>query len=113
MQRPACAMIFLAANRSISRIHRSPGRFLINRIKMYACVTKNKDFHEAGERIPTNILAHRLKLHVKHGLVEKRLYQKNPPRYEYHLTEIGKGLVPVIESMARWTGEYNSSVTFP
>ena len=48
---------------------------------------RNKEFQEAGERIPSNILADRLKRLVESGLVEKRLYQQHPPRYEYHLTE--------------------------
>ena len=71
---------------------------------------KNKDFQEAGEKIPTNILADRLKLLVKNGLVEKHLYQNNPPRYEYHLTEAGKGLLPVIKSMAAWAEKHISGI---
>jgi DNA-binding HxlR family transcriptional regulator len=74
---------------------------------------KNKDFQEAGEKIPTNILADRLKLLVKNGLVEKHLYQNNPPRYEYHLTEAGKGLLPVIKSMAAWAEKHVSGIKTP
>jgi len=74
---------------------------------------KNKDFQDAGEKIPTNILADRLKLLVKNGLVEKRLYQNNPPRYEYWLTEAGKGLLPVIRSMAAWANEYVKGIQIP
>ena len=74
---------------------------------------RNKDFQEAGEKIPTNILADRLKLLVKNGLVEKRLYQNNPPRYEYWLTDPGKGLLPVIRSMAAWANEYVEGIQIP
>lgn len=74
---------------------------------------KNKNFQEAGEKIPTNILADRLKLLVKNGLLEKRLYQKNPPRYEYYLTDAGKGLLPVIRSMAVWAGKYIDGIKIP
>lgn len=63
---------------------------------------RNKDFQDAGEGIPTNILANRLKQLVSAGLVEKRLYQDHPPRYEYHLTTAGRGLLPVIRAMATW-----------
>lgn len=66
---------------------------------------KNKDFQKAGEKIPTNILADRLKLLVSNKLLEKRLYQDNPPRYEYYLTDAGKGLLPVIKTMAMWAEE--------
>ena len=63
---------------------------------------RNKDFQEADEGIPSNILANRLKQLVELGLVEKRLYQEHPPRYEYHLTKPGRELVPIIKSMAKW-----------
>jgi len=63
---------------------------------------RNKDFQEADEGIPSNILASRLKQLVELGLVQKQLYQEHPPRYEYHLTKPGKELLPVIKSMAKW-----------
>ncbi|MDX1404595.1 MAG: helix-turn-helix domain-containing protein [Woeseiaceae bacterium] len=63
---------------------------------------RNKEFQEAGEGIPSNILANRLKQLVEQGLLEKRLYRERPPRYEYHLTRAGKGLLPVVRAMARW-----------
>jgi DNA-binding HxlR family transcriptional regulator len=74
---------------------------------------KNKDFQDAGEKIPTNILANRLKLLVENGLVEKRSYQNNPPRYEYYLTDAGKGLLPVIESMALWAEKSIKGISIP
>ena len=74
---------------------------------------KNKDFQDAGEGIPTNILADRLKLLVKHGIVEKRPYQDNPPRYEYHLTDAGKDLLPVIKSMAMWAEGHIQGIKIP
>ena len=58
---------------------------------------RNKDFQEAKESIPSNILASRLKQLVEYDLIEKRLYQQHPPRYEYHLTRGGKELLPVVK----------------
>jgi DNA-binding HxlR family transcriptional regulator len=74
---------------------------------------KNKDFQEAGEKIPTNILANRLKSLVENGLVEKQLYQNNPPRYGYYLTDAGKGLLPVIRSMAAWAEKHINGIKIP
>lgn len=74
---------------------------------------KHKDFQEAGEKIPTNILANRLKLLVKYGLLEKHLYQNNPPRYDYYLTDTGKGLLPVVKSMATWAKKHIRDITIP
>ena len=57
---------------------------------------------EAGEGIPTNILAARLKRLVAAGLVEKRAYQERPVRYEYVLTGAGRGLVAVVAALEDW-----------
>lgn len=74
---------------------------------------RNKDFQEATEGIPSNILASRLKQLVAQGLIEKRLYQAHPPRYEYHLTESGQGLLPVVKALGQWAGHYVDGVRFP
>lgn len=74
---------------------------------------RNKDFQDSDEGIPTNILANRLKRLTDEGLVEKRLYQERPPRYEYHLTEAGRSLLPVIQTMATWASENISGVKIP
>ena len=74
---------------------------------------RNKDFQEADEGIPSNILANRLKLLVEHGLLEKRLYEERPPRYEYHLTKAGEGLLPVVRAMARWGADNIRGVEIP
>lgn len=74
---------------------------------------KNKEFQEAGEGIPTNILADRLKKLTANGLIEKREYQNNPPRFEYFLTEAGKGLIPVTKSIAKWGAANLEDVRMP
>ena len=74
---------------------------------------RNKDFQDAKEGIPTNILADRLKLLVANKLVEKRLYQSNPPRYEYYLTPAGEALIPVVKSMAIWASQHVSGMKIP
>ena len=74
---------------------------------------RNKEFQEGDECIPTNILANRLKRLVENGLLEKRPYQDNPPRYEYYLTDAGQGLVPVVRELAMWCGKYVSGIKIP
>jgi DNA-binding HxlR family transcriptional regulator len=64
------------------------------------------DFLAADESIPTNILADRLKRLEENGLLEKTPYQRNPVRYEYHLTSKGKDLEPIIQEMIRWGLKY-------
>ena len=60
------------------------------------------DFLSSPESISTNILTDRLKRLEDYGLIEKRLYQDNPPRYEYFLTDTGFSLKPIIMDIADW-----------
>ena len=56
----------------------------------------------AGEGIPTNILADRLKRMEESGLIKAEPYQEHPVRYRYVLTEKGEGLRNVLAALARW-----------
>ena len=60
------------------------------------------DLADSPERIPTNILADRLRRMEEGGLIKASLYQQRPPRYAYALTEKGLGLEAVLASLARW-----------
>lgn len=60
------------------------------------------EIHEALG-VATNILADRLGRMVLHGVLEKRLYQAAPTRFEYRLTEAGRDLFPVIIAMHGWS----------
>lgn len=52
--------------------------------------------------ISSSILTTRLKTLQRNGIVERRRYQINPPRYEYVLTGLGLSLRPVIVALAAW-----------
>jgi DNA-binding HxlR family transcriptional regulator len=60
------------------------------------------DLAASAERIPTNILADRLRRLEQAGLVERRPYSEHPPRYEYRLTRTGKELAPAVRTLAEW-----------
>lgn len=60
------------------------------------------DFLAADEGITTNILADRLKRLEQYGILEKTPYQHNPVRYDYHLTNKGQALKPMIMEMVKW-----------
>jgi DNA-binding HxlR family transcriptional regulator len=57
---------------------------------------------DSPERIPTNILAERLKRLEKAGLITRSPYQKHPPRYAYTLTKKGRDLRDLLIASARW-----------
>ncbi len=52
--------------------------------------------------ISRKTLTERLKMLVAHGVLDKVTYSKHPPRYEYHLTEAGRGLLPVLIALQDW-----------
>jgi DNA-binding HxlR family transcriptional regulator len=49
-----------------------------------------------------DILADRLRGLEEAGVVERRQYSEHPPRFEYHLTDAGQELRPVLLSLAEW-----------
>ena len=60
------------------------------------------EFLDSPEHIPTNILAERLKRLEAAGLITSVPYQARPVRVEYHLTDAGKTLSPVLDAIALW-----------
>lgn len=52
--------------------------------------------------IAPNILAARLDDLERHGVIERRQYQRTPPRDEYLLTGKGRDLYPVIATLIAW-----------
>lgn len=64
------------------------------------------EFLASPERITTNILTDRLAAMEAAGLITRSAYQARPPRYEYRLTEMGLGLLPVLQDVCRWGNRY-------
>ncbi len=52
--------------------------------------------------IARNVLQTRLTRLQDQGVLEKRLYQERPPRFEYRLTEKGLDLWPTIVALMQW-----------
>jgi len=64
------------------------------------------EFLASPEAIPTNILTERLKRMEKADLLVRRAYQSHPPRYEYHLSQKGRALLPILQEMCRWANAF-------
>ncbi|WP_456371928.1 winged helix-turn-helix transcriptional regulator [Thiolapillus sp.] len=60
------------------------------------------EFQKSPERIPSNILADRLKRLLEYGIIEKEPYQTRPVRYRYALTGRGRELGKVLKAMVAW-----------
>lgn len=57
---------------------------------------------DSPERIPTNILAERLKRLEGAGVIASTPYQERPVRYAYTLTPKGRALGDVLLAFVRW-----------
>jgi DNA-binding HxlR family transcriptional regulator len=64
--------------------------------------TRYTEFLASDEKIPSNILADRLKRLEREGLIESSLYSEHPPRYDYHLTAEGRELGRAVDALATW-----------
>jgi DNA-binding HxlR family transcriptional regulator len=58
-------------------------------------------------KVSPNTLSVRLRKLEDGGVLERRKYSQNPPRWEYHLTASGEALSPVISALRLW-GEENT-----
>lgn len=63
--------------------------------------------------IARNILTDRLQTLVEHGILERQRYQERPERFEYHLTDKGLDLHPVIVSLLRWGDRWTAGEEGP
>jgi DNA-binding HxlR family transcriptional regulator len=69
------------------------------------------------EGISPRTLSLRLRALEEEGILERRTYPEVPPRVEYALTEKGRALVPIVESMraygTEWLGATGSCAEAP
>lgn len=64
--------------------------------------SRYSEFLQSDEKIPTNILADRLRRLERSDLIRRVLYQARPKRYEYQLTERGQSLGSVVKAVVEW-----------
>lgn len=67
----------------------------------------------SDEKIPTNILAERLRRMAATGLIVAKPYQQRPLRHAYELTEKGRALGDVLAALARWGKRYVAGTRVP
>jgi DNA-binding HxlR family transcriptional regulator len=64
------------------------------------------ELRSAVDHISSKTLSQRLKLLEDIGFVERRAFAEIPPRVEYHLTEKGRALGGVIDSIEQFAQRY-------
>ncbi|MGJ8528739.1 winged helix-turn-helix transcriptional regulator [Maritalea sp.] len=86
-------------------------KFAILYVLSASGTTRFKELERAIPGISTRMLTKELKHLQSHGIVRRVPYATVPPKVEYSLTEIGKSIAPVIESISKWGVEYLETVT--
>ena len=58
--------------------------------------------------VSQKVLTAQLRAMEENRLVHREVYAEVPPRVEYSLTELGKSLKPILDSMRAWGEAYKS-----
>ncbi len=60
--------------------------------------------------VSQKVLTAQLRDMEESGLIIRQVYAEVPPRVEYSLTELGKSLKPILDSMQNWGEGYKASI---
>jgi DNA-binding HxlR family transcriptional regulator len=71
------------------------------------------DEMQAELGVATNILSARLATLVDEGIARRRRYSEHPERFEYHLTEKGRELLPILLAFVRWGDRHTAGLAGP
>lgn len=58
--------------------------------------------------VSQKVLTAQLRAMEESGLVKRKVYAEVPPRVEYSLTELGKSLKPILDSVWAWGEAYKA-----
>ena len=53
------------------------------------------------------VLASALKGLIEDGIINRKQYDEIPPKVEYSLTDKGLSVVPILQSICKWSGAYH------
>lgn len=67
---------------------------------------KFSELRESLDRIAPNILSDRLRILEEEGLISSSLYVRHPPRFDYELTDKGRGIEHVLNALAMWGNQF-------
>ena len=60
--------------------------------------------------VSQKVLTAQLRDMEENGLVHREVYAEVPPRVEYSLTELGRSLKPILDSMWSWGEDYKKQL---
>lgn len=83
--------------------------FLLVRDMMFKGKHYYGEFLQAEEKIATNILADRLSLLEKSGIVVKTIDTEHKSKFIYRLSRKGIDLLPILVEVIMWSAKYDES----
>jgi DNA-binding HxlR family transcriptional regulator len=63
------------------------------------------------DKISHKMLSNQLKELLADGIIHKEVYKEIPPKVEYSLTDFGKTLIPIMDSLFAWGQENRPDMT--
>lgn len=79
------------------------GKWKINLIWcIHSGINRPGELQRQLPKASRRLLDTQLKQLTDHGIITKTVFDQRPPKVEYALTALGKTLIPLIESTARW-----------
>ena len=73
-------------------------------------VLRFSELHEHMIDCSQKMLSQTLKNLESNNLVSRKVYPVVPPKVEYRLTEVGKSLIPTLDSLVAWGNENMNAV---
>ena len=81
--------------------------FLIIRDLMFKDKHYYGEFVQSDEKIATNLLADRLSMLEREGIINKSADEKHKQKLVYNLTKKGTDLMPVLVEIILWSAKYD------
>ena len=100
-----CRLENTGFNYTMSLIHGKYKMFILYTLMEFKVVRFNEMRKYIGS-ITYKTLSSTLKQLEADGLINRKEYPQIPPKVEYSLTERGKSLIPILDSMCEW-GQQN------
>lgn len=69
---------------------------------LFMGLTRFAELRQRSPGMPPKVLSARLKTLLEADIVERKIYSQHPLRAEYHLTDKGRDLLPVVLAIGKW-----------
>jgi DNA-binding HxlR family transcriptional regulator len=70
-------------------------------------ILRYSELREEMADITDAVLATALKKLISDNMVSREQFNEVPPKVEYSLTDKGKSVVPILQSICKWSGAYH------